>query len=174
MAFDVWLENRTPFAAATHVQADADGQEVLVVMLSASFEAQKDGGLAPAAEQVPVAFADVPFGDPARSSIRYEADIAPVKPAVEIVVNGTAHAPGGQAGAGGAGRAAGRADRQGADGDRRPGAGRRRLQRATAVPDACRSSGSGPMGARRPTARPTCATPSASAIAAPPRPTRWC
>lgn len=96
MAFDVWLENRTPFAAATHVQADADGQEVLVVMLSASFEAQKGGGLAPAADQVPVAFADVPLGDPARSSIRYESDIAPVKPAVEIVVNGTAHAPGGR------------------------------------------------------------------------------
>jgi hypothetical protein len=96
MAFDVWLENRTPFVAATHVQADADGQEVLVLMLSASFEADARGGLAPAAEQVPVAFADVPFGDPALSSIRYEADIAPVKPGVEIVVNGAAHAPGGR------------------------------------------------------------------------------
>ena len=99
MAFDVWLENRTPFAAATHVQADADGQEVLVVMLSASFEGQRDGGLAPAGEQAPVAFADVPWGDPALSSTRYEADIAPYKPGVEVIVNGTAHAPGGRAAA---------------------------------------------------------------------------
>jgi hypothetical protein len=45
MAFAVWIENRTPFAAATHVQPDADGQEVLVVLLSASFEADpgRDG-----------------------------------------------------------------------------------------------------------------------------------
>jgi hypothetical protein len=97
MAFDVWLENRTPFDAATHVQADADGQEVLVVMLSASFERQRDGRLVPAAEQLPVAFADVPWGDPALSSTRYEADIAPVKPGVEVIVNGSAHAPGSRA-----------------------------------------------------------------------------
>lgn len=99
MAFDVWTENRTPFAAATHVQLDADGQEVLVLVLSASFAAGTDGALAPAAEQLPVAFADMPFGDPALSSTRYEADIAPVKPGAEIVVNGAAYAPGGKAAA---------------------------------------------------------------------------
>jgi hypothetical protein len=94
MAFDVWLENRTPFAAATHVQVDAEGQEVLVAMLSASFETGEDGrGLRPAEAQLPVAFGDVPFGNPALSSNRYEADIAPVKPAAEVVVNGTAYAP---------------------------------------------------------------------------------
>jgi hypothetical protein len=32
MGFDVWLENRTPFEAATHGQLDADGQEVLLLM----------------------------------------------------------------------------------------------------------------------------------------------
>ena len=99
MAFDVWLENRTPFAAATHVQLDAGGQEVLVLMLSASFEAQSNGTLAPAAEQLPVAFGDVPSGDPALSSTRYEADIAPLKPGADIIVNGTANAPGGRAAA---------------------------------------------------------------------------
>ncbi|MBP7000319.1 DUF2169 domain-containing protein [Amaricoccus sp.] len=98
MAFAVWLENRTPFAADTHVQVDAEGQEVLVLMLSASFEAGAEG-LRPAAEQTPVAFADVPSGDPALSSTRYEADIAPVKPAVDVIVNGCAHAPGGRAAA---------------------------------------------------------------------------
>lgn len=97
MAFAVWLENRTPFAAATHVQVDAEGQEVLVVMLSASFEARPGGALSPAAEQLPVALADVPFGDPARSSNRFEADIARAKPGAEVIVNATAHAPNGQA-----------------------------------------------------------------------------
>ena len=39
----------------------------------------------------------MPFGNPALSSNRYEADIAPVKPAAEVIVNGTAHAPNGKA-----------------------------------------------------------------------------
>ncbi|TIT80210.1 MAG: DUF2169 domain-containing protein [Mesorhizobium sp.] len=94
MAFDVWLENRTPFAAATHVQANAEGQEVLLAMFSASFEAlDQQAEFKPADEQLPVVFGDVPFGDPALSSNRYEADIVPGKPMAEVVVNGTAYAP---------------------------------------------------------------------------------
>ncbi|TPI41405.1 DUF2169 domain-containing protein [Mesorhizobium sp. B3-1-6] len=97
MAFAVGIENHTPFAAATHVQLNADGQEVLVVMFSATFDAL-DG--APALDicedQMPVALWDIPFGDPANSSIRYEADIAPHKPAAEILINGSAHAPNGR------------------------------------------------------------------------------
>ncbi|RWD60246.1 MAG: DUF2169 domain-containing protein [Mesorhizobium sp.] len=97
MAFDVWLENRTPFAAATHVQLNADGQETLVVMLSASFAATGEGEeFQPAAQQMPVIFGDEPFGNPSLSSIRYEADIAPVKPGAEVIVNGAAHAPNGK------------------------------------------------------------------------------
>jgi hypothetical protein len=102
--FDVALENRTPFEAATHVQVDGDGQEVLVAVLSASFAALDDApdgdgsGLALdlAPEQAPVAFEDVPSGEPGRSSTRQEADIAPHKPRVDVVVRGCAHAPGGR------------------------------------------------------------------------------
>ncbi|RWO45810.1 MAG: DUF2169 domain-containing protein [Mesorhizobium sp.] len=94
MAFNVWLENRTPFAAATHVQANAEGQEVLLAVFSASFEApDQSAELKPAEEQLQVTFGDVPFGDPGFSSNRYEADIVPVKPVAEVIVNGTAHAP---------------------------------------------------------------------------------
>lgn len=96
MAFDVWLENRTPFAAATHVQLDDEGQEVLLVMVSASFhDAGFTGSLDVAKEQLPVCFADEPFGDPALSSNRHEADIAPEKPGAEVIVIGSAYAPGG-------------------------------------------------------------------------------
>ncbi|MER8848956.1 MULTISPECIES: DUF2169 family type VI secretion system accessory protein [Mesorhizobium] len=94
MVFAVWVENRTPFAAATHVQPNADGQEILVAMFSASFEApEQAASLRPADEQLPVFFGDEPFGEPGLSSIRHEADIAPVKPNAEVIVNGTAHAP---------------------------------------------------------------------------------
>lgn len=97
MGFDVWLENRTPFAAATHVQLDAEGQEVLLVMISASFEDPAgEGTLAVAKDQLPVAFADDPLADRPLSSTRHEADIAPEKPACEVIVLGNAHAPGGQ------------------------------------------------------------------------------
>lgn len=94
--FDVWIENRTPFSAATLAQVDAEGQEIVVAMFSASFAEPEPGApLGPADDQMPIMFADQPFGDPAASSIRYEADIAPSKPAAEILVNGNAHAPGG-------------------------------------------------------------------------------
>ncbi|RWB10036.1 MAG: DUF2169 domain-containing protein [Mesorhizobium sp.] len=97
MVFAVWVENRTPFAAATHVQPNAEGQEVLVAMFSASFEApQATPDIRPAEEQLPVIFGDVPFGEPGFSSTRYDADIAPIKPATEIIANGTAYAPNGK------------------------------------------------------------------------------
>ena len=93
---DVWLENRTPFEAASHVQLDAYGQEVLVVVVCASFEATENGSLALAQAQEPVCFGDVFQGDPACSSLALEADIAPFKPMVDIVVNATAYAPQGK------------------------------------------------------------------------------
>lgn len=97
MGFDVWLENRTPFAAATHVQLDAEGQELLLVMVSASFEdPARDGKLQVAETQLPVAFADEPLADRPLSSVRHEADIAPEKPGCEVIVLGSAHAPGGR------------------------------------------------------------------------------
>ena len=96
MSYDTFIDNRTPFDVQPHVQLNADGQEVLVVMLSASFTAEADGTVRPADEPLKVAYADVPMGDPALSSNRYEADIAPFKPMPEVLVTGSAHAPGGR------------------------------------------------------------------------------
>lgn len=94
MGIDVRLHNCTPFDAATLVQLDTEGQEVLLFMVSASFtEASIPGELSGADEQLPVCFADVPFGDPECSSNKYEADIALEKPGVEVVVIGHAYAP---------------------------------------------------------------------------------
>ncbi|RAZ71671.1 DUF2169 family type VI secretion system accessory protein [Mesorhizobium atlanticum] len=94
MAFAVWLENRTPFAATTHVQVNAEGQEILVAIFSASFDMPDHAPELQVSEnQMPVALWDIPFGDPANSSNRYEADIAPFKPRAEVLVNGSARAP---------------------------------------------------------------------------------
>jgi hypothetical protein len=91
--FDVSIENRTPFEGATHVQIDGDGQEVLLVILSATFAARQDGSLELAPEQVPVCFGDEFLGEPGRSSVHLEADVALIKPKVDIVVAGAAYAP---------------------------------------------------------------------------------
>jgi hypothetical protein len=97
MSFAVWLENRTPFETASYTLPDADGQEVFLGLFSASFQGAEDMAvLKPAEEQLPVTLSDVPFGDPALSSTRYEADIAILKPGIDIIVNGTAYAPNGK------------------------------------------------------------------------------
>ncbi len=95
MAYDVGLENRTPFSAATHVQMDGEGQELLLVVWSATFTAPTGENLELAEDQIPIRFADVPMGDPAFSSTRYEADIVTQKRYVDVIVNGSAHAPDG-------------------------------------------------------------------------------
>jgi hypothetical protein len=96
MSFDTLIDNRTPFDVQSHVQITAEGQERLVLMLSASFVADAEGRVGLAEVQQPVTYADEPWGDPALSSVRYEADIAPAKPLPEVIVNGSAHAPAGR------------------------------------------------------------------------------
>ncbi|MBZ9921857.1 DUF2169 domain-containing protein [Mesorhizobium sp. BR1-1-7] len=94
MTFAVWIENRTPFVAGTFVQTNADGNEVFLAVFSASFDMLKNATqFQPASEQLPVSFGDVPFGDPAYSSTRYEGEIAWTKPGVDVILNGQAHAP---------------------------------------------------------------------------------
>lgn len=98
MGFDVWLENRTPFSATTHVQLAADGQEVLLALVSASFVSTDfDARLEVAPAQLPVHLADVPAGDPAFSSTLHEADVVVHKPVSEVLVLGEAFAPEGAA-----------------------------------------------------------------------------
>ena len=96
MSFDTFIDNRTPFDVQSHVQMTAEGQERLVLLLSASFTADAAGKVGLADDPLPVTFADTPWGNPALSSIRYEADIAARKVRPEVIVNGSAYAPGGQ------------------------------------------------------------------------------
>ena len=47
-------------------------------------------------EQEPVHLAPVYFGDPTASSLRYEADLVLTKPSTDVLLHGTAYAPGGR------------------------------------------------------------------------------
>ena len=96
MAISAFLENRTPFAADKFVLPDKDGQEVMVLVVSAAFESGPSGQLKLADGQSPVRAADEYMGEPGLSSTRYEADVALEKPYADVLVNGQAYPPRGR------------------------------------------------------------------------------
>jgi len=90
------LNNRTPFAAERTFVRDKSGADLWVVAVKATYSIQEDGSLILADEQLPPCLAPVYWGDPGISSIRYEGDLTLPKPATDVLVNGSAHAPHGR------------------------------------------------------------------------------
>jgi hypothetical protein len=90
------IENRTPFAFEPLFIADEDGRPLLVPIVKATYRITKKG-LVLAEEQVPVNFAGEWWGEPGKSSYKYEPETALPKPATDIVLIGHAYAPGGRA-----------------------------------------------------------------------------
>jgi len=96
MSFQAVLQNRTPFSADKFVMPDQDGQEAVLVVVSATFRANATGALTLADEQRKIRIADEYNGPPDRASVRYEADLALEKPSLDVLVNGHAYAPRGR------------------------------------------------------------------------------
>ena len=88
------LKNRTPYAAASIWGRDRDGQHQWIVAVKACYHIGSNGDLRLADEQLPPLLAAEYFGEPGQSSLRYDADLVPPKPTTDIVLNGTAYAPG--------------------------------------------------------------------------------
>lgn len=89
------FRNCTRFPALAYEAFNQFGNELHVVALRVTFDLLPDYSLAFAAEQGGLVLDDEFFGDSGRSSVRQESDLAPFKPRCDVVVNGTAHAPGG-------------------------------------------------------------------------------
>jgi len=87
------MRNTTPFVAERIVHVDATCREILVVIVKATFR-YLGGKLTPADKQVPLQLADSFYGEPGKSSVEYESDLAPFKPGTDIVVLGHAYPPG--------------------------------------------------------------------------------
>jgi hypothetical protein len=68
----------------------------LMVVIKGTFDILQNGRVRLAAQQAPVTFTDEYFASPGSSSTRYENDFAPFKPTCDVIVNGSAHAPGGR------------------------------------------------------------------------------
>jgi hypothetical protein len=86
-----------PVEAAAMLAPDKDAREYWVVVVKATFR-MPEGGAAPvlAEEQVPLIYADEYLGEPGMSSMTAAYDFAPEKPLAEILLTGSAVAPGGR------------------------------------------------------------------------------
>jgi hypothetical protein len=89
------VENQTPFVPGMFLFPDAAGVDTLYVVLKATF-ALGPRGPAVAEKQLPLVPADVYWGEPGKSSVRYAGEAHLSKPASDVVVVGAAHAPGGK------------------------------------------------------------------------------
>ncbi len=87
------IRNRTQLPAVLHVVLDKRAAEHLVVCVKGTWDIDRRGGLQPAAEPAPIEPADVHAGEPGPSSVLYEADLGPMKPATDVALVGSAIPP---------------------------------------------------------------------------------
>ena len=87
------LKNSTPFKAQIMLLPNRGGIDTLYTVVKGTFTLGESLGLAE--EQVPVTLADEYHGDPTASSIRAASDVSIGKPSTDVVINGSAWAPGG-------------------------------------------------------------------------------
>jgi hypothetical protein len=88
------LRNTTDLQASLCVATDKQGFEHCVVVAKGSFTVDAAGTAQLAEQQMPFVYADLPLGDPERSSTAWETDFAPHKPLTDVIVVGKAVAPG--------------------------------------------------------------------------------
>jgi len=88
--------NTTGMPAGLTIGTDKEGRDWCVVVVKGTFLVRAGGTAVLAEKQQPLVFADVHYGDPAKTSIRYECDFARLKPQADVIVNGHAYAPGGK------------------------------------------------------------------------------
>jgi hypothetical protein len=90
------LVHATGMQAGYTMGMKPDGRELLVVVVKGTFTISQNGGEPLLAEtQVPLVMADTFTGEPGLSAPVYESDFAPRKPRCDVLLNGSAYAPGG-------------------------------------------------------------------------------
>ena len=87
------LRNHTPFAPFVFASEDDAGTAMGVMALRGTFKIVPGAALLPDQDQAPVRLADVYRGEPGASSVRWEGDLAPLKPRADIHLNAVAYAP---------------------------------------------------------------------------------
>ncbi|HTV78594.1 MAG TPA: DUF2169 domain-containing protein, partial [Steroidobacteraceae bacterium] len=92
------LVNATRMVAGYTMGMEPSGRELLVVVVKGTFHMPRVPGerLQLDVEQAPLVMGDVFFGEAGLSAPRYEVDLAPRKLRCDILLNGSAYAPGGR------------------------------------------------------------------------------
>lgn len=94
----VWaLRNQTPYAAERNWTRDQHGMHEWLVAVRATFMITADARLRLADEQPAPLLVPEYDGEPGRSSLRYDTELLAPKPSTDVLVLGSAHAPGGRA-----------------------------------------------------------------------------
>ncbi|MCC8392300.1 DUF2169 domain-containing protein [Paraburkholderia sp. MMS20-SJTR3] len=92
------LINATRMLAGYTMGIEPSGRELLVVVIKGTFRipAEEASRLSLHDEQVPLVMADVFHGEPGFSAPKYEVDFAPCKQRCDVILNASAHVPGGR------------------------------------------------------------------------------
>jgi hypothetical protein len=83
--------NTTPFAAEQLFLMDERGRDILVLVIKATYQINATSELQISEEQVPVNFSGEYYGEPGKSSFKYEPEVAPLKPATDVALIGHAY-----------------------------------------------------------------------------------
>jgi hypothetical protein len=94
----VELINATRMQAGFTMSVDPSGRESLIVAVKGTFHLPRTPSetMRLHDDQAPLVFADVFFDDPGTSATKYEVDYAPRKQRCDLVLNASAHSPGGR------------------------------------------------------------------------------
>lgn len=87
------IVNRTPFEAGQGWIRDRNGAEVWLVAVKATFDVLPDGSTEVSKLQPPVLRVPEHYGEPGKSSIKYESDFVLTKKTTDIIFSGHAYAP---------------------------------------------------------------------------------
>ena len=88
------VQNNTPFSTTLLPSLDKHGHSFAIVIIKGTFTIHRSApALVISEEQLPLQTQDVFYGDPNKTSVKYEADIAPIKVSPDIILVGHAYAP---------------------------------------------------------------------------------
>jgi hypothetical protein len=88
--------NRTPYGTGRNWTRDPTGMHWWLVAVRATFTVSPQGRLRLSDEQPAPALAPEHFGEPGRSSLRYDSDLLAPRPGTDVLMLAQAHAPRGQ------------------------------------------------------------------------------
>lgn len=90
------IKNTSPYAAAASWSRDKNGVHEWLVAVKATFVIDEYGRVSQADDQPAPFLAPEYHGDPAKTSLRFEADVVPTKRSTDVLFVGSAHAPRGR------------------------------------------------------------------------------